>query len=57
MSNRKGNMKIKKTIHTPTFGRPFRILKLIKVIDGNPILLYGALFYVMLVLGIASKNL
>jgi hypothetical protein len=50
-------MKIKKTVHTPTFGRPSRILKLIKVIDGNPILLYGALFYVMLVLGIASKNL
>ena len=50
-------MKINKTTNTATFGLHSRILKLIRVIDGNPMLLYGALFYVMLVLGFASKNL
>jgi hypothetical protein len=50
-------MKIKKTADTATVGSHTRVLKLIRVIDRNPMLLYGALFYVMLVLGLASKNL
>ena len=50
-------MKIDKTTDTATFGLHSRILKLFRAIDGNPMLLYGALFYVMLVLGFASKNL
>jgi len=57
ISNRTKDMKIHKTTDTAPFGLQSRILKLIRVIDGNPMLLYGALFYVMLVLGFASKNL
>lgn len=50
-------MKIQKTTDTEPVGPNTRILKLIRVVDRNPTLLYGALFYVMLVLGFASKNL
>jgi hypothetical protein len=50
-------MKIYKTTDTAAFDRYTRILKLIKTIDKNPMLLFGALFYVVLVLGFALKNL
>jgi hypothetical protein len=50
-------MKMQKTTNIETVGPHTRIVKLIRVIDRNPMLLYGALFYVVVVLGLASKNL